>query len=171
MPALLSGLVKEPIRETNGANGLENDKTHVEVGIAKDDELLKKIFMEFGELTPYTCPECHGVLSSIREGSRIRFRCHTGHAFSANALLATLTENIEENIWNALRSVQESVMFLNHMGDHLAAMNRPHVAALYFKKAKEAEERSLILRNAIHQHEQLSSDSIQDEANEEIEPK
>jgi two-component system chemotaxis response regulator CheB len=171
MPALLSRLVKEPIMEPNGTDGFEKEKVEAEVGIAMDDELLKKKFMDFGELTPYTCPECHGVLSSIREGSRIRFRCHTGHAFSADSLLATLTENIEENIWNALRSVQESVMFLNHMGDHLAAMNRPHVAALYFKKAKEAEERSHILRNAIHEHEQLSSDSIQDEANEEIEPK
>ncbi|MEP6924138.1 MAG: hypothetical protein ABI954_06715 [Pyrinomonadaceae bacterium] len=46
--------------------------------------------MKLGELMPYTCPEYHGVLSALKDGERVRFRCHTRHAFSADALLAAL---------------------------------------------------------------------------------
>jgi len=49
----------------------------------------------------FTCPECHGFLVSIKDGERSGFRCHTGHAFCADALLASVTESIEDSLWNA----------------------------------------------------------------------
>ena len=107
------------------------------------------------------------MLTAIKEGSRIRFRCHTGHAFSADSLLATISESIEANLWFAVRSVHESVMFLNHLGDHFAALNRPRIAALYFKKAREAELRAASVRKAVLAHEQLNTDSLEEQANEE----
>jgi two-component system chemotaxis response regulator CheB len=36
---------------------------------------------------------------------------------------------------------------------------------MYFKKAKDAERRVDIVRQAVQQHEQLSADSIQQQAN------
>lgn len=119
---------------------------------------------ENAELTQYTCPECHGVLSAIREGSRVRFRCHTGHAFSADSLLSTITENIEESLWSAIRSMQESIFLLNHMGDHFAESNQPKMAAMYFKKANDAESRAAMVRKAVYNHEQLDSEVIRHQA-------
>jgi two-component system chemotaxis response regulator CheB len=88
-------------------------------------------------------------MSVIKDGGRLRFRCHTGHAFSADSLLAMLSENIESSLWNAIRGVEETIMLLNNMGDHYAALNAPKVAASYFKKAKEAEARVAHVRRAI----------------------
>jgi two-component system chemotaxis response regulator CheB len=113
-----------------------------------------------GTPSRYTCPDCHGVLVSIMEGGRIRFRCHTGHAFSADSLLAGVTGNIEHNLWAAIRSIQESVLLLNHMGDHFAEINQPKTAAAFFKKANEAEKRVAMLRNAVFEHESLSTDMV-----------
>jgi two-component system, chemotaxis family, protein-glutamate methylesterase/glutaminase len=131
-----------------------------EVQIALEDPAYKKDLFEFGELTPYTCPECHGVLTALKEGGRMRFRCHTGHAFSADSLLAYITQYIEESMWTAIRSVQESVMLLNHMGDHFAEDNQPRLAAMYFKKAGEAESRASQMRKIVTEHEQLTTESI-----------
>lgn len=164
MPQLLANLVNEPAPVYDEMNGKEDERTKMEIGIAMENETLKKNLMDLGELSPYTCPECHGVLTSFREANRLRFRCHTGHAFSSDSLLASISENIEVNLWSAIRSVQESIMLLNHMGDHYAAMNQPGLAAMYFKKAKEAEGRAHIVRKAVLAHEQLSSEDIGQQA-------
>lgn len=139
----------------------------MEVHIAMEEALNRNIF-EYGNPTPYTCPECHGVLAALIEGDRIRFRCHTGHAFSADSLLAGISESIEEILWTAVRSVQESVLLLNHIGDHFAEANQPKLAAMYFKKAKEAMQRADLLRKAVFDHEQLNSDSVKEQADNEI---
>jgi two-component system chemotaxis response regulator CheB len=84
---LIARLAREeapaPLRVPAG----EDEKTLHEVRIAKEREALEEDVLKFGELSPFTCPECHGVLTMLREGRIIRFRCHTGHAFSADTLL------------------------------------------------------------------------------------
>jgi two-component system chemotaxis response regulator CheB len=96
----------------------------------------------------------------LKDGTRGRYRCHTGHAFSSDSLLATVTENIEDSLYSAIRGVEESIMLLNHMGDHFAETNSKKLAALYFQKAQEAERRAQLVRRAVLSHEQLSKDSI-----------
>ncbi|MDP9079647.1 MAG: chemotaxis protein CheB [Bacteroidota bacterium] len=60
-----------------------------------------------GEQVPFNCPGCGGVLWKIAEGSQLRYRCHTGHAYTAAALLAEQTKKIEETMWTALRMFEE----------------------------------------------------------------
>ena len=96
----------------------------------------------------------------------MRFRCHTGHAYSADSLLTTVTENIEDSLYSAIRGVEESIMLLNHVGDHYAEINQTKLAALYFKKAQEAEQRVQMVRQAVLSHEQLSKDSLLQQAEE-----
>ncbi len=147
MGALLADLVTI---EVDGAD--EKPKSHTksqfEVDIAMEKDPGFGI-VDIASPSTYTCPECHGVLMSLKEGSRIRFRCHTGHAFSPESLLATINDSIENNIWSAIRSIQENVMLLNHMGDHFAENNNPKLAASFFKRAKSAEERIELLRKVV----------------------
>ena len=138
----------------------DDEKTKIELGIAAEESAFESGIMQFGKLTPYTCPDCHGVLSTLRDGSLMRFRCHTGHAYSADSLLTTVTESIEGSLYSAMRGVEESVMLLNHLGDHFAEINQTKLAAVYFQKAQEAESRARLIRQAVLSHEQLSKDSI-----------
>jgi two-component system chemotaxis response regulator CheB len=144
----------------------ENKKTEIEIGIAAEASAFESGILEIGTLTPYTCPECHGVLSALTDGNIKRFRCHTGHAYSADSLLATVTENIESSLYDAIRGVEESVMLLNHLGDHFAEVNQPKVAAVYFRKAQEAEQRARMVRQTVLTHERLSGDSLVQQAEE-----
>jgi two-component system, chemotaxis family, protein-glutamate methylesterase/glutaminase len=160
---LIKRLVNEQISVDSRLTPEDDKRTELEVRVAMEDEKVNRDVFEYGELTPYTCPECHGVLSALREGDRIRFRCHTGHAFSADSLLAGISESIEEALWTSIRSIQESTILLNHMGDHFAEANQAKVAAMYFKKAREAMQRAELVRKAVFNHEQVSADSIRQE--------
>ena len=169
MPRLLVTLIgqKEKDSRMDSSEGADDEQSRLlrtEIRIAAQDTALETGIMEFGELTPYTCPECHGVLSSVDEGPIKRYRCHTGHAFTADSLLATVTENIEDTLWSAIRGVDESIILLNHMGDHFAEVNEPRLAALYFQKANEARDRNQQIRQSVLSHERLSADSLRHES-------
>jgi two-component system chemotaxis response regulator CheB len=132
----------------------------MEVRIASQDQHDARALFEMGELSPFTCPECEGVMAAIKDGNRVRYRCHTGHAFSADSLLAALTEKTEDTLWKAVKEMQETAMLLNHVGDHFAENNRPHEAAVYFQKAKETLQRSQLIRTAVIENEQFSIDTV-----------
>jgi two-component system, chemotaxis family, protein-glutamate methylesterase/glutaminase len=74
-----------------------------------------------GDLVPYNCPNCGGVLWNMKGSATDRFRCHTGHSFTAAALLASQTEKIEETLWIALRMFEERHNLLNAMGAKTSA--------------------------------------------------
>ncbi|TRW23695.1 chemotaxis protein CheB [Flavobacterium zepuense] len=142
---------------------MKDEKTKIEIGIAAGDSAYDRGSLKIGELSPYTCPECQGVLSKITDGDLTRYRCHTGHAYSVDTLLASITEKIEGSLYNAMAAIEESMMLLNHIGDHLSEVNHPQLAALYFKKAKDAELRADLLRDTVMGHEQLSNDRLLEE--------
>lgn len=172
MAALLVRLSREEVAENSEVDvkeNPENERTKIEIGIAAETSAFEADVMRFGVLTPYTCPECHGVLTALRDGNIRRFRCHTGHAYSADSLLSTVTESIEASLYDAMRRIEESVMLLDHLGDHLAEVNQSKLAAVYFKKANEAKSRAQIIRQVILSNDQLSSESLMQQAGEKVE--
>ena len=40
-----------------------------------------------GRVSSITCPECHGSMQEIVGRELMRYRCHTGHAFTLEALV------------------------------------------------------------------------------------
>jgi two-component system, chemotaxis family, protein-glutamate methylesterase/glutaminase len=161
LPDLLVRLSKEPL--TEHVDVMKDEQTKKEIQIAAEESALGKGVLNFGDLSPYTCPECHGVLSRLRNDNIVRYRCHTGHAYSADTLMASITEKIEDGLYSAIRGMDESIMLLNQLGDHYAEANQPRLAALYFKKAKEAQERSEPVRKAALDHQQFSKDGLRNE--------
>ena len=55
----------------------------------------------------FTCPECHGTLFEIDDEQVLRFRCHVGHALTAESLAADQVEALEATLWAAVRSFEE----------------------------------------------------------------
>ena len=131
---LLVHLTKQPVKKEEV---MKDEQTKKEIEIAAEENALEKGVMNLGELTPFSCPECHGVLSRLQDNNIIRYRCHTGHAYSVDALMTSITEKIEDSLYSAIRGMDEIIMLLNHIGDHLAEINQPKLAALYFKKPKK----------------------------------
>jgi len=86
------------------------DETRTEVDIAKERHPTDAGLQHIAEPSPYACPECHGVLLQLKGEGPIRFRCHTGHAYSIESLLAEVDEKIDDALWNAIRALEEAVL-------------------------------------------------------------
>lgn len=70
---------------------------------------------QLGDQVPFNCPGCGGVLWKIGKDKSLRFRCHTGHAYTSAYLLAEQTNKIEETMWTALRMFEEHKNLLTEM--------------------------------------------------------
>lgn len=158
--ALLGRLVKEHPVPDQAAEAEIKARMGTEVGIATDNSAFQKGVMELGDLTPFTCPACHGALVRIAEGKMSRFRCHTGHAFTDNALLEGVMESTGEMLWQVIRSLEESAMLLSHMGRRLKDAGDDTRAEIFFSKARELVNRSGTFHEDVLRHESLSGDNV-----------
>ena len=79
----------------------------------------------------FVCPDCSGSLWQYKEGSPVRFRCHTGHAYTLKTLQSTLAETVDMALWSAVRALQEQALLLGTiMAMHRDAGNSEEAAAL-----------------------------------------
>ena len=88
----------------------------VEVKIATEDARPMDTGLdEIAEPSMIACPECHGVLLRLKQAHPSRFRCHTGHAYSAESLVAALNTGVEDSLWGAVRALEEAGMLLTEL--------------------------------------------------------
>lgn len=113
MGALLTGLISR-----------RRVKDHpVPKDIAIEAKIAERVLSDVGSVdalgdqVPFNCPNCGGVLWEIEKGTSLRYRCHTGHSFSCDVLLAEQTRKIEETMWVALRMFEERRNLLVTMSD------------------------------------------------------
>lgn len=59
-----------------------------------------------------TCPDCGGTLSEVREERPLRFRCHTGHAFTARTLERVQADAAEQALRSGVRALVEREILL-----------------------------------------------------------
>jgi two-component system chemotaxis response regulator CheB len=163
IPPLLARLASTTIAEQGGYEVPED--LHIEVKIAMEDNAREAGVTRLGSPSVFTCPECHGTLLQLKENDRIRYRCHTGHAYSADSLLAELTESVEETMWSAIRTIDESAMLMRHMAEHIRESDAA-TAAHFLEKAREAEHRSSLVRRAVFDHENLSEEKVAEAADQ-----
>jgi len=89
-----------------------------------------------GDQAPYNCPNCGGVLWEVENPDLQRYRCHTGHSFTAAALLASQSERIEETLWISLRMFEERKNLLNSMAQREP---RSRLKSTYSQRAKDTQ--------------------------------
>ena len=99
----------------------EQERLATEVKIAAQKNAFEMGILDMGDLTPLTCPECSGALVRFNEGKLVRYRCHTGHAYTAGALLAEVDKSVEDNLWKSIRAIEEAIMLLEESGKALGA--------------------------------------------------
>jgi two-component system chemotaxis response regulator CheB len=130
----------------------DKERMRKEVSIAAGGNAFEKGVTEFGDYTPFTCPECDGVLIRILEGANSRYRCHTGHAYSGTSLLSGIAERIEAGYWSVMRSLEETAMLLDEMSGVLVADEENEIASALRKEASLAKRQSKrILAMALEQ--------------------
>lgn len=141
MAPLLARLVREnPPTDLRQVAAMKRD-LELELKFAAGESTEVKL-SDLGEPSLFTCPECHGALVQLRGQVPQRYRCHTGHAFTAANLLAALRESTETALWSTLRSFQETSMLLRHIAGHTSGNQDPGLVAEFERHAAESEHRA-----------------------------
>jgi two-component system, chemotaxis family, protein-glutamate methylesterase/glutaminase len=68
-----------------------------------------------GQASTMTCPDCGGSLWEINASKPLRYRCHTGHAFTARSLQNAQADLAEYALWSSMRSLKEREMLLRRL--------------------------------------------------------
>jgi two-component system, chemotaxis family, protein-glutamate methylesterase/glutaminase len=140
----------------NQGGAVVSERINIEMKIAKEENAIDAGVEQLGPPSSYACPECHGVLLQIEEEGRVRFRCHTGHAYSADSLLAGINEAIEDALWNTVRAIDECARYIRHLADHLQPHDRER-AERFALEASQANSQSEAVRQLVTRREALKA--------------
>jgi two-component system chemotaxis response regulator CheB len=111
--AVLKRLVDEPAADEAAYPVPKEMTNEVELAAMKKDSLNEQ--EHIGAPSVFSCPECGGVLWEIHDGTLLRFRCRVGHAYTPETMLAQQDEALEDALWTALKTLEESASLTQRM--------------------------------------------------------
>jgi len=95
----------------NAINNPDDYEVPAHVRIETEFAFMERDMRDMKSLGPpaeFVCPTCHGSLTELHDGEMTRYRCHTGHAFSIESLLADQNQEVESALYAALRAIDEN---------------------------------------------------------------
>jgi two-component system chemotaxis response regulator CheB len=128
------------------------DEIEIEARITEQEmqseELIASV-EKLGRISKLTCPDCHGALWELHDDEILRYRCHVGHAYSAESLSEGQSQMLEVALWSAVRALEEKMMLARRIVERARKTNRLRAANLFERRAREAEEHSSVLRHLL----------------------
>lgn len=147
---LLAKLSGQSVDE-NGGKPL-NEEVEIEAKIMGQemaaDELIASV-ERLGNISKLTCPECHGALWEIKDEDLLRYRCHVGHAYSAESLTDGQSTMLEVALWSAVRALEEQMILARRIVQRSRKTNRMRAALVFERRALEAERNSAVIRELL----------------------
>jgi len=108
---LLTQLVRAPTIETKLAPPLPLAR---EAAINRGEDKMENL-AAIATPSPLTCPDCGGGLWEVNQAKPLRYRCHTGHAYSAVSLARCQADAAEHALWSGVRALREREMLLRRV--------------------------------------------------------
>jgi two-component system chemotaxis response regulator CheB len=102
-----------------------------------------------GHVSAFSCPDCGGVLWELRDGDFVRFRCRVGHAWTGEGLVAKQSDILDDALWTALRSLEESVSLARQLANRHRDRGNLQLAARFEHQTTEMEARADVIRVAL----------------------
>ena len=144
--AQIAETVRAPWSEQPRNNVLATQRMKLETGMAEMDPEAMQQDDRPGKPSPFSCPDCGGVLWEIEDGEYTRYRCRVGHAYSPDTMLGAQDDVLEEALWSALKTLEESVRLSDRLA--MTERNRGHdwMARRFDDKANDARQRADAIR-------------------------
>ena len=153
MPRLLANLCAQPAGDVMPVP----ESVQFEVAIAKGDQASIAEMDHIGQRSGFACPDCHGALWEIDEGELVRYRCHVGHAYTAELLSIALDENLRRAMSSALRALEERRTLAKSLQKQAERASRQHVAASWAQQADDVQRELDIIRRSIQRLDDLAA--------------
>jgi two-component system chemotaxis response regulator CheB len=104
-----------------------------------------------------TCPDCGGVLQRTQLGTLTQFRCHIGHVYTAEVVLAAQFAALEWSLQAAMRLLSERGELCRQMADKTGDAG---LAAGWIAAMQEAKARTGVLRTLLEQEWTQPGDTV-----------
>ncbi|MDR5856578.1 chemotaxis protein CheB [Caballeronia sp. LZ062] len=124
-----------------------------EAQIAESGLVAPQVLDEIGQRSALTCPSCNGTLWRLNDDRPLRYRCHTGHAFSVLSLEDATAQKADDAIWSALRAVHERIIFARERQQWAQRAGNEADVAVEQARIDENEKLADLLRSASGAHE------------------
>jgi two-component system, chemotaxis family, protein-glutamate methylesterase/glutaminase len=156
IPALLGRLAREPLPEIPPAVAPTDLK--LEVAMAAMDSSEDKLD-RMGQRSTFTCPECHGTLWEMNEEGILRFRCHVGHAFTAETLASQQSSGLEDALWAAVRGFEENAKLASRISERTAGIGGEEMKRRFERRAERARQHADEIRALLDRMDGVTEDS------------
>jgi two-component system chemotaxis response regulator CheB len=143
--AELAASLSRPPRTGDG-NGSEEKQMDLENKMSLMDSKAMRADDRPGKPSAFSCPDCGGVLWEIDDGNLTRFRCRVGHAYSPETMLAAQGDVLEEALWTAMKTLEESARLSKRLGDTERERGHDWMAERFRQKEIEARDRADVIR-------------------------
>lgn len=119
----------------------------LEAAIAAQEHATMSSEAKLGTPAPFTCPDCQGPLWEIADAAMLRYRCHVGHAYTADTMLEAQAEEAEAILWKLLRARQQRAELARRMAER--EDEEPALAARFRARAQEYDEDAELVRRML----------------------
>jgi two-component system chemotaxis response regulator CheB len=139
--AELAGLLVNLVHQTppkKGARGMTDPIDGLPEVQAQDAEAQRRGERR-GAVSVFTCPECGGSLWQVDQQELVRFRCHVGHVYDGEALLAEQADTLEAALWTALRTFKDRGVLSRQLADRERERGHKEAAGRFDEQAHQAE--------------------------------
>mgnify|MGYP003585156805 CR=1 FL=1 len=102
-----------------------------------------------GTPTQLTCPDCGGTLSEIESGRPLRYRCHTGHAYTARSLESAQAERTDHALQASFRALKEREQLLRRLAGVCRSLGDDAQAEVGMLQAARVQEQAARLAELI----------------------
>jgi two-component system, chemotaxis family, protein-glutamate methylesterase/glutaminase len=135
-----------------------------EVRIAEMDRSELNSSTHPGALSAFTCPECHGPLCEIHDDTLVRFRCRVGHSYSVESMLAGQSEALEQALWVALETLEETASLSYRMLKDAETRGQYWLARHCEERMQKARSNAALLRDVLLKNAPLTEDQAVEQA-------
>jgi two-component system chemotaxis response regulator CheB len=147
IPAALVRLAREPLPQ-EGASTMADPIEHLP-GRVTEDMTEQQQGRKRGLLSVFTCPECGGAMWQVDEPALTRFRCHVGHSYYGETLLAEQSEALEAALWTAVRTFREQTLLARQLAARERVLGNPAAAERFDDQARLADQYAQLIEEKL----------------------
>jgi two-component system, chemotaxis family, protein-glutamate methylesterase/glutaminase len=145
---LIARLVRQAVPETPAGQPADPlDPVEIEPALAGTSALREGA--PPGRPSSFSCPECGGMLFEADNGDLLHYRCHVGHAYSEESLLAVQSSGLESALWSAVRALEEKAALARRLAERVRGRGMARSAAEFDRTAADAIEGSEMIRHTL----------------------
>ena len=153
IPSILVQFARDPIHEEGPpVTEMLNVEMEMATQIGFDPERLGKI----ARRSIYDCPVCGSALFELMDERMLRFRCLTGHAYTAEALGVEQAEHVDDSLWVVLNLLEQGILLRRRLAEKDSVDNENRLSRLE-EEVRGAQRGAEMVRSLIGQMDGIKS--------------